>query len=82
MMFPKVSDLGIGLVRADMQRCLRGWGYSVSREACTNWLQRYRMEVTAKRGTAALYKLALPDLQYWHHVEKLSPTELQTRYLL
>ena len=35
----------------------------------------------AKHGATALYKLALPDLQYWHHVEKLSPTELQTRYL-
>ena len=28
-----------------------------------------------------MYKLALHDLQYWYHVDKLSPSELQEPYL-
>ena len=35
----------------------------------------------AKDGNAAVYKASKADLQYWYHVEKLSPTALQERYL-
>ena len=35
----------------------------------------------AKDGNNAVYAASKADLQYWYHVEKLSPTELQQRYL-
>ena len=48
---------------------------------CTNWLRVYRLRLSAKDGCTALYKLSLHDLHYWYHVEKLSPSQLQERYL-
>ena len=50
-------------------------------ESYRNWLLRYRRELTARHGTAALYELSNHDLQYWYHVDKLSNAELQARYL-
>ena len=76
-----VSDFGIGLTTREMQGCLRRWGYSVSTEACRKWLLKYRLANIAKQGAVAVYKLHLHDLQYWFHVEKMSPTDLQTKYL-
>ena len=35
----------------------------------------------AKDGNNAVYAASKADLQYWYHVEKLSPTALQQRYL-
>ena len=35
----------------------------------------------AKDGNVAVYAASKADLQYWYHVEQLSPTALQQRYL-
>ena len=35
----------------------------------------------ARDGNNAVYAASKADLQYWYHVEKLSPTALQQRYL-
>ena len=77
----EVSDLGLGLGECEMQVRLKGWGYAVARESCRKWLLRYRLELTARHGTAALYELSNHDLQYWYHVDKLGNAELQARYL-
>ena len=75
------TDLGIGILQSEMKQHLRTWGYDVSREACMNWLRTYRLRLLAKDGCNAVYKLSLHDLQYWYHVDKLSPSDLQERYL-
>ncbi len=77
----EVSALGFGISQREMVQVLFVWGFEVTREACANWLRRYRLQSAAKDGCNALYRLSLHDLQYWYHVEKLSPTELQQRYL-
>ena len=46
-----------------------------------NWLRTYRLRLLAKDGCHVVYKLSLHDLQYWYHVDKLSPSDLQERYL-
>ena len=77
----EVSDLGLGLQYRDMREKLLSWGYSVGEEACRIWLARYRLASKAKDGNTAVYASAKEDLQYWFHVEKLSPAALQQRYL-
>ena len=38
----EVADLGFGHARGDMVKTLRTWGYEASREACREWLRKYR----------------------------------------
>ena len=77
----EVSDLGLGLREREMREKLESWGYAVTQEGCRVWLQRYRLVTKAKDGNNAVYAASKADLQYWYHVEKQSPTELQQRYL-
>ena len=77
----EVSDLGLGLQYRAMREKLESWGYSASQEGCRVWLQEYRLVTKAKHGSHSVYEASKLDLQYWYHVEKLSPTELQRRYL-
>ena len=77
----EVSDLGLGLGEREMREKLESWGYAVTREACRKWLQQFRLVTMAKDGNSALFAASKADLQYWYHVEKLSPTALQQRYL-
>ena len=77
----EVSDLGLGTTERDMRQRLKTWGYDSSREACWNWLQRYRVSSSAKDGCATLYQVYMHDLQHWYHVEQKSPSELQEALL-
>ena len=51
----EVSDLGLGLVYRVMREKLESWGYAVTREGCTVWLQQYRLVTKAKDGNHAVY---------------------------
>ena len=64
-----------------MREKLESWGYAVPRTACKKWLQQYRLVTKAKDGNSAVYAASKADLQCWYHVEKMSPTALQQRYL-
>ena len=75
----EVSDLGLGPSKREMREKLESWGYAVTQNACRVWLQQYRLVTKAKDGNNAVYAASKADLRY--HVEKLSPTELQQRYL-
>ena len=77
----EVSDLVLGPRQREMREKLESWGYAVTVEACRKWLQRYRLVTMAKDGNSAVFAASKADLQYWYHVEKLSKTALQQRYL-
>ena len=77
----EVSDLGLGLGQREMREKLESWGYAVTQARSRVWLQRYRLVTKAKDGNNAVNAASKADLQYWYHVEKLSPTELQQRYV-
>ena len=74
-------DLGIGHACRDMQLRLRGWGYDVSREACQEWLRKYRLAGSATEGICAVFELYRQDLRDWWYVDRLSPTKLQEKYV-
>ena len=73
-------DLGLDSGPRDMILTLAQWGYVVSREACQEWLRQYRTGARSQDGGVAVYALYRRDLQYWLHVEKLSPTNLQAKF--
>ena len=74
-------DLGLDTGARDMRLTLAQWGYVVSREACQEWLRRYRTGAAGSQdGGVAVFALYRRDLQYWLHVEKLSPTNLQAKF--
>ena len=39
----QVSDLGMGHGKREMQKRLYVWGYDATKQACKDWLQRYRL---------------------------------------
>ena len=64
-----------------MVKLLRDMGYNASREACGEWLRKYRTgNDGAKDGGVSVYVLSRQDLQRWYHVEGLTGAALQERY--
>ena len=57
------------------------WGSYATRDACRTWLASYRLVSGGIDGNASVYTLSRQDLQKWYYVEKLTPTQLQRRYL-
>ena len=76
----EVTNLGLGFAVHHMVSTLRTWGYEPTRESCQEWLRTYRLSDGGKDGGAGVYRLSRQQLQRWHYVDKLSPTELQDRY--
>ena len=69
----------MGHTTRDMRQRLRGWGYDVSREACQEWLRKYRFAGPGIDGNPAVYALYRQDLRSWWYVDRLSPTMLQEK---
>ena len=61
---------------------LLDWGYYASQSTCREWICSYRLVLGGIDGNASVYTLSRQDLQKWYYVEKLSPTEIQKRYLM
>ena len=57
------------------------WGYYATQDACRTWLALYRLVSGGIDGNASVYTLSRQDLQRWYHVDQLSPTDLQKKYL-
>jgi len=77
----EMTDWGFGHAFRDMVKVLRTWGYDTSREACQEWLRKYRLgNDGAKDGGVGVYVLSRQDLQRWYHVEGLGPAALQEKY--
>ena len=76
------TDLGLGMQgQGDMVKILASWGYSVKAFVCRSWLGQYRLEGAQMQGNAAVFGLSRTDLRRWYYVEKLTPTQLQERYM-
>ena len=64
-----------------MPKILASWGYEVKSFVCRSWLAQYRLEGAQTQGNSAVFELSRTDLRRWYYVEKLTPAQLQERYL-